>query len=51
MEESSECRVEELSEYRPKVILEEDAEARERTLFWKAMLNRVTDELFLRDQD
>lgn len=37
IEESSECRLEELSEYRPKVVREEDAEAKERMLFWKAI--------------
>lgn len=37
MEESSECRLEELSEYRPKVVLEEEAEAKEKILFWKAI--------------
>lgn len=48
MEEASECRLEEQSEYFPNVVLEEDAEAKERMVFWKAIFGLKLSEVILR---
>lgn len=47
MKESFEYWLEEQSEYLPNVVLEEDAEAKERIVLWKAIFGLGSSELML----